>query len=141
MGEEFYAIIKLVSGEEIFAMVCVEEREEEEEPILLLHHPIRMHIIQTPRGGFIKVHPWLDLSDEDLYILKLDKVITMTESHDRKLIDVYKRYIDDSDTDDSMDIYKASGKVSISNEMGYISSVEQARKSLENIFNNTNKES
>ena len=40
-----------------------------------------------------------------------------------------------------MDIYKASGKVSISNEMGYISSVEQARKSLENIFNNTNKES
>ena len=44
MGEEFYAIIKLVSGEEIFAMVCVEEREEEEEPILLLHHPIRMAV-------------------------------------------------------------------------------------------------
>ena len=139
MGEEFYAIIKLVSGEEIFAMVCVEEREEEE-PILLLHHPIKMHIIQTPRGGFIKVHPWLELSNEDLYVLKLDNVITMTETHDRKLIDVYKRYIDEDDMDDSMDIYRASGKVNISNEMGYISSVEQARESLEKIFN-ANKES
>ena len=39
-----------------------------------------------------------------------------------------------------MDIYRASGKVNISNEMGYISSVEQAREALEKIFN-ANKES
>tara|TARA_B100001996_G_C18468834_1_gene519126 strand:- start:278 stop:697 length:420 start_codon:yes stop_codon:yes gene_type:complete len=139
MGDEFYAIIKLVSGEEIFAMVCVDDSDDE--PILLLHHPIKMNIIQTPKGGFIKVHPWIELTSEDMYVLRMDKVITMTESHDKKLIDVYKRYIEDTNDDDSMDIYKASGKVKITDQMGYISSVQEARESLEKIFNNNPKES
>ena len=139
MGDEFYAIIKLVSGEEIFAMVCVDGSDDE--PILLLHHPIKMNIIQTPKGGFIKVHPWIELTSEDMYVLRMDKVITMTESHDKKLIDVYKRYIEDTNDDDSMDIFKASGKVKITDQMGYISSVQEARESLEKIFNNNPKES
>ena len=29
MGDEFYSILKLVSGEEIFAMVCVDESDDE----------------------------------------------------------------------------------------------------------------
>ena len=53
MGEEFYSIIKLVSGEEIFAKVCVDENEGE--PILLVQKPIKMKMIQTPEGRFIKV--------------------------------------------------------------------------------------
>jgi len=139
MGDEFYAILKLVSGEEIFAMVCVDDSDDE--PILLLHHPIKMNIIQTPKGGFIKVHPWIELTSEDMYVLRMDKVITLTESHDKKLIDVYKRYIEDTNDDDSMDIYKASGKVKITDKMGYISSVQEARESLEKIFNSNPKES
>ena len=141
MGEEYYAILKLVSGEEIFSLVIVEENEDD--PILLLHHPIKMHIIQTPKGGFIKVNPWMELSNDDMYVLKLDKVITITESHDRKLIDVYKRYVNDEESEDNsigIDIYKSSGKVNISDQMGYISSVEEARHSLEKLYN-SNKES
>ena len=139
MGEEYYAVIKLVSGEEIFSLVIVEE--DQDDPVLLLHHPIKMHIIQTPKGGFIKVHPWIELTSEDMYVLRMDKVITLTESHDKKLIDVYKRYIEDTNDDDSMDIYKASGKVKITDKMGYISSVQEARESLEKIFNSNPKES
>tara|TARA_B100001250_G_scaffold339533_1_gene306925 strand:+ start:468 stop:893 length:426 start_codon:yes stop_codon:yes gene_type:complete len=141
MGEEYYAVIKLVSGEEIFSLVIVEE--DQDDPVLLLHHPIKMHIIQTPKGGFIKVNPWMELSNDDMYILKLDKIITITESHDRKLIDVYKRYVDDEESEDNkigIDIYKSSGKVNISDQMGYISSVEEARESLEKLYN-SNKES
>ena len=140
MGEEYYAVIKLVSGEEIFSLVIVEE--DQDDPVLLLHHPIKMHIIQTPKGGFIKVNPWMELSDDDMYVLKLDKIITITESHDRKLIDVYKRYVDDEEADSKMgiDIYKSSGKVNISDQMGYITSVEEARESLEKLYN-SNKES
>ena len=141
MGEEYYAVIKLVSGEEIFSLVIVEE--DQDDPVLLLHHPIKMHIIQTPKGGFIKVNPWMELSDDDMYVLKLDKIITITESHDRKLIDVYKRYVDDEESEDNkigVDIYKSSGKVNISDQMGYITSVEEARESLEKLYN-SNKES
>ena len=141
MGEEYYAVIKLVSGEEIFSLVIVEE--DQDDPVLLLHHPIKMHIIQTPKGGFIKVNPWMELSDDDIYVLKLDKIITITESHDRKLIDVYKRYVDDEESEDNkigIDIYKSSGKVNISDQMGYITSVDEARESLEKLYN-SNKES
>ena len=141
MGEEYYAVIKLVSGEEIFSLVIVEE--DQDDPVLLLHHPIKMHIIQTPKGGFIKVNPWMELSNDDMYVLKLDKIITITESHDRKLIDVYKRYVDDEESEDNkigVDIYKSSGKVNISDQMGYITSVEEARESLEKLYN-SNKES
>ncbi len=136
MGDEFYAIIKLVSGEEIFSMVCTDTNEED--TILLLHHPVIMNMIQSPKGSFIKVTPWMEMTDDDMFAVKLDKIITMTETNDKKLIQVYKHYIDDIDSEkDSMtlDMYKSGGKVNISNKMGYISSVEEARDSLEKIFN------
>ena len=136
MGDEFYAIIKLVSGEEIFSMVCTDNSEED--TILLLHHPVIMNMIQSPKGSFIKVTPWMEMTDDDMFAVKIDKIITMTETNDKKLIQVYKHYIDDIDSEkDSMtlDMYKSGGKVDISNKMGYISSVEEARDSLEKIFN------
>ena len=136
MGDEFYAIIKLVSGEEIFSMVCTDTNEED--TILLLDHPVIMNMIQSSRGSFIKVTPWMEMTDDDMFAVKLDKIITITETNDKKLIQVYKHYIDDIDSEnDSMtlDMYKSGGKVNISNKMGYISSVEEARDSLEKIFN------
>ena len=134
MGDEFYAIIKLVSGEEIFSMVCTDISEED--TILLLHHPVIMNMIQSPKGSFIKVTPWMEMTDDDMFAVKIDKIITMTETNDKKLIQVYKHYIDDIDSEkDSMtlDMYKSGGKVDISNKMGYISSVEEARDSLETV--------
>ena len=136
MGDEFYAIIKLVSGEEIFSMVCSDSNEDD--PILLLHHPVIMNMIQSPKGSFIKVTPWMEMTDDDMFAVRLDKIITMTETNDKKLIQVYKHYIEDVDNEnnqDTLDIYKFGGKVDISNQMGYISSVEEARSSLEKIFN------
>ena len=136
MGDEFYAIIKLVSGEEIFSMVCTDTNEED--TILLLHHPVIMNMIQSSKGSFIKVPPWMEMTDDDMFAVKLDKIITMTETNDKKLIQVYKHYIDDVDSEKdsiTLDMYKSGGKVNISNKMGYISSVEEARDSLEKIFN------
>ncbi len=136
MGDEFYAIIKLVSGEEIFSMVCSDSNEDD--PILLLHHPVIMNMIQSPKGSFIKVTPWMEMTDDDMFAVRLDKIITMTETSDKKLIQVYKHYIEDIDNEnnqDTLDMYKFGGKVDISNQMGYISSVEEARSSLEKIFN------
>ena len=136
MGDEFYAIIKLVSGEEIFSMVCSDSNEDN--PILLLHHPVIMNMIQSPKGSFIKVTPWMEMTDDDMFAVRLDKIITMTETSDKKLIQVYKHYIEDIDNEnnqETLDMYRFGGKVDISNQMGYISSVEEARDSLEKIFN------
>ena len=44
MGDEFYAVIKLVTGEEVFSLVCVDENEGD--PILLLMNPVIMKVMQ-----------------------------------------------------------------------------------------------
>ena len=143
MGDEFYSLIKLVSGEEIFALVCVDESEDE--PILILHNPIKMkQLNQLNQLSYIKVTPWMEMSDEDMYVLRMDKVITMTECHDQKLIKIYKQYIEEKDEDD-MQILKSRNKKGKINwpgdpKLGYISSVQKKRESLERIFKSDSKE-
>ena len=39
-----------------------------------------------------------------------------------------------NDEDDDIELYRSSGEVKVSNKMGYISSVEDAREKLEKIF-------
>ena len=143
MGDEFYSLIKLVSGEEIFALVCVDESEDE--PILILHNPIKMkQLNQLNQLSYIKVTPWMEMSDEDMYVLRMDKVITMTECHDQKLIKIYKQYIEEKDEDDMQVIKSRNKKGRIDwpgdPKLGYISSVEKKRESLENIFKSDSKE-
>ena len=128
MEEEFYSIIKLVSGEEIFALVSVDENDEN--PILVLQNPVVISTVNTPGGSMIKVKPWLNLTEESMFMIRLDKVITMIESKDQKLIDVYNNYNDDTDEENiSLD-----GSVIPTSKMGYLSSVKDARKDLEDLF-------
>ena len=129
MGEEFYAIIKLISGEEILSLVSVDENDGD--PLIVLQNPVIMKMIHSPAGSYIKVKPWMELSDDDFFMIKLDKVITMTETKDKKIINIYNDYITDND---SIDVYNPSGQVKPSSKMGYISSVEDARKKLEKLF-------
>ena len=129
MGDEFYAIIKLVSGEEILSLVFVDENDGD--PVLVLQNPVTMKSYNNQHGMYLKVKPWMELSDDDFFIVKLDKIITMTETTDKRLLDIYNKYIED---DDSIDVYNPSGQVKPSSKMGYLSSVEDARKRLERIF-------
>ena len=129
MGEEFYAIIKLVSGEEILSLIMVDENDGD--PVIVLQNPVTMKAFYNQHGMHIKVKPWMEMSSDDFFMIKLDKVITMTETKDKKLIDIYNNYINE---DDSIEVHSSSGKVKPSTKMGYISSVEDARKKLENLF-------
>ena len=133
MGDEFYAIIKLVSGEEILSLVFVDENDGD--PVLVLQNPVTMKTYNNQHGTYLKVKPWMELSDDDFFIVKLDKIITMTETKDDRLIDIYNNYLEEDD-DDSINTYQSSksNQIKPSKKMGYISSVEDARKSLENIF-------
>ena len=128
MGEEFYAILKLVSGEEIFSLIVV-DNENDDDTVIVLQNPVIMWSVVSPAGTFVKVKPWMELPNEDIFIIRLDKVITMTESNDKKLINLYNHYINDEEP-----IYKENGLMKPNYEMGYISSVEEARKNLEKVF-------
>ena len=135
MGEEFHAVIKLVTGEEIFALVCVDENDGD--PIILLMNPVIMKVMKNHTGQYVKVRPWMEIPTDDFYVIKYDKIITMTEVNEQKVIDFYNRYLNDDDTD-----WEEDGRTKISDKMGYVSSVDDARKMLENIYKlKDNKES
>jgi hypothetical protein len=131
MGDEFHAIIKMISGEEVLSLVMVDENDGD--PILVLQNPVVVKMSENKHGSFIKVKPWVELSDDDFFIVRQDKIITMTETTDKKLINIYTQYITDS-SDEDIDEFSQYGKVKPSEKMGYISTVKEARKKLEDIF-------
>ena len=140
MGDEFYAALKLVTGEEIFSLVSIDENNGD--PIIILQNPVIMKMFHNGTGSFIKIKPWMELPEEDIFIIKMDKLITITEIKTQSLIQLYDNYINDSNEDVVLR-EDENGRVKISNNMGFISTVEDARKKLENIFKNNkdNKES
>ena len=139
MEDEFYAIIKLVSGEEIMALVSVDN--EDDDPILIVQKPVIMHVHNHGPHSFIKVKPWMELDEEDLFIIKPDKILTMTETHNKRIIDVYYKFTSGQQEPEAEKLFRETGQVRPDSKMGYISSVQEARKRLEEIFNNKTKES
>ena len=134
MGEEFYAIIKLVSGEEIMALISV--GEEYEDPIVILQKPIIMKVHHHGHGNFIKVKAWMELSDEDLYMINLNQIITMTETNNPRLIEVYNKFTSGEEEPEAERLFRETGQVRPDSKMGYVSSVQEARIKLEDIFKN-----
>jgi len=90
-------------------------------------------------GTLVKVKPWMEIPNDDIFIIKSDKIITMTEVKDKQTISIYKKYLSEDDSSE-LNIKEFSGesnRVGLSSNMGYISSVEDARNYLENIFKDT----
>ena len=134
MGDEFHAVLKLITGEEIFALVSVDENDGDS--IIMLSNPVIMKMLSSPAGKYVKVKPWLELPDQDLFLIKYDKIITMSEISDKNLINFYTRYLNDEDVDIELD-----GKVTLNNKMGLLTTVDDARLNLERIFNIKKKDS
>ena len=124
--EEFHAVIKLVSGEEIFAKVC--PCEEEDKTILILDCPVTFEniIIRQIGVSAVRINPWLKISDDPTVVMNMDKVITMTEVHDKHLIKVYNRYLKEKD--------RITNRTDINQNMGFLSSVSDARVFLEKLY-------
>jgi hypothetical protein len=129
MGDDFYAIIKLVSGEEILSLIMIDENDGD--PVIVLQNPITMKTFHNSQGTIIKIKPWMEIPDDDFFIIKLDKIITMTETTDQKIINLYSNYIESGSMSEP---FQSEGYTKPSPKMGYISSVEEARKNLEKIF-------
>ena len=131
--EDFYATLKLNSGEEIFAKVAASE--EKDRTMLIVHHPIMIGELKGKHGvvGY-KVEPWLKTTREDMFIINLDDVLTLSESTDIQMMMMYKNFLRDSERDN-----KHQSKMS--RRMGYISNVNDAKEILEKIYkdNKTNK--
>ena len=129
MEDDFYATVKFKSGEEIFAKVAASE--EEDRTMLVISSPIVVEELKSKRGvvGY-KIEPWLKTTTDDMFIVNLNDILTMSESSDIEMIMMYQNYVRSSENvDDETNRYKLSHR-----EMGYISSVADAKEVLEKIF-------
>jgi|TARA_E500000305_G_scaffold53304_1_gene42540 hypothetical protein len=127
--EDFYCTLKLKSGEEIFAKVSASE--EDDRTILLVSNPIVVGEIKGKMGtvGY-KVEPWLKTTTDDMFILNMNDVLTMSESSDIEMIMMHQDYIRTSN--------KSKGNHSIINrKMGRLGNVNDVKEILEKIFKST----
>ena len=127
MEEDFYATIKFKSGEEIFALVGYSE--EEDRTFLLLESPIVIEKVKN-RGGIqgFRVEPWLKTTKDDLFVVNIEDVLTLSESKDLETIAMHEAFAKQADK-----MYHPQKK--LSRKMGYISTIKEAKKSLEELYN------
>ena len=124
--QEFLAVIKLVSGEEVISTVT--SSDEGDRTLLLLDNPVIFEsvMMKNMTMGAIKVIPWVQAASDTILILDMDKVITMSEVFDKEVVRIYNRYLNDKDRETNESI--------ISKDMGYLSSVTDARIFLEKLY-------
>ena len=130
--DDFYATLKFKSGEEIFAKVAASE--EEGRTMLLVHNPIIVCEIRAKSGivGY-KVEPWLKTTREDMFVINLADVLTLSESDDMEMIMLHQNFTRDSQRD-------IDNQSKLNRKMGYLSTVRDAKENLEKIFKNSSKE-
>ena len=126
--DDFYATVKFKSGEEIFAKVAA--TDEEDRTILVLSNPITVQEIKSRSGALgYKLEPWLKTTTDDMFVVNLNDVLTMSESSDIEMIMMYQDYIRSSNKVDS------DNQSNISRNMGYLGNVNDTKELLEKIFN------
>ena len=130
MEEDFYASVKLVSGEEIFGEVM--PSEENGRTVLIISDPVEIETVNM-NGSHegLRMMPWLrSMPNENIVIIPMDRVITVVEAQpDSEVVRYYEKFIFTNLQQGSAE------KIKVTKKMGYVISVEKAREHLENIFN------
>ena len=124
--DDYYATIKFKSGEEIFAKVAASE--EINRTILLVSNPIIVNEVQGKKGmlGY-RIEPWLKTTKEDMFMIDLSDILTMSESSDVEMISMYQRWLRDTTR-------SKNNEPKLSRKMGYISTVNDAKDILEKLY-------
>ena len=123
--DDFYATLKFKSGEEIFAKVAASE--EDTRTMLLVSNPVIVNEIKTKHGvvGY-KVEPWLKTTTDDMFIIDLSDILTMSESFDIEMIMMYQNYVRQSN--------REGNYTKIDRKMGYLGNVNDTKELLEKIY-------
>ena len=133
MSNRFLAVVKLNTGEEVIANI---EASPEFDAISLDRPAMIGHssFSRKPGLSILKIEPWIKTGREKTYIVEMSNIITTCEITDKEVITAYNQFVK---VYYETEIPKLKPKPKMTKEMGYISNVKDARKSLENIFKNS----
>ena len=130
MEEEFYATLKLISGEEIVAKVCYLPDEDK----IMLEKPLQVELAKQRKGqlevsGF-SFKDWISATFEEMFIIDRHNILTMTEI-DGQILEFYEKTI--NRLDGAKSLVGRGNK--LPRQSGYLGSVKEMKKTLEDIFN------
>jgi hypothetical protein len=129
--EEFEAVVKLTSGDEIIAECLLSQ--EGEESILYVSNPCAVEVItrvgengQKVQG--VGVSKWMRFSEEAFYIIHEKDILSIAPTS-KEASAVYQMFLRSEETDEEVD-----NKIEPDETMGYINSVDAERERLERLF-------
>ena len=101
--------------------------------MLLVSHPIIVNEIKGRMGvvGY-KIEPWLKTTTDDMFVVNLEDVLTMSESTDIEMIMMYQDYIRSSESDKN-----STNQSNLDRKMGRLGNVNDVKEILEKIYNKT----
>ena len=133
MSDKFLAVVKLKTSEEVIAQIDMSSQGD----VMSLDYPAMVgesSFTKRPGVSIIKIVPWIKTGREKTYIVEMSNIITTCEVSDKDVIKAYDKFVK-AYYENEFPIKKSNSKMT--KEMGYISNVKDARKSLENIFKNS----
>ena len=133
MSDKFLAVVKLKTSEEVLAQIEMSPQGD----AISLDYPAMVgesSFTRKPGVSIIKIEPWIKTGREKTYIVEMNNVITICEISDKDVIAAYNNFVKAYYESESP---FQKQKPKMTKEMGYISNVKDARKSLEDIFKNS----
>ena len=138
--EAFFANVKLKTGEEL---LCIVKEADPEEDYLLVSHPIEVEEIEIP-GAFhgLKIKSWMKLSHQTEFYLDGEELVTVkeikgfpVEFYKDSLVKLNQQEEEKKRSKVKSKLKrKRKGRVPLDEDMGLLSSIDDARELLENIF-------
>lgn len=137
MEEEFYASIKLTSGEEIVAKVSYDPDDD----VIVVLEPRIVEKIEERKNNLIYegivFDDWINATYEDMFIIPRCQIITMTEL-DSKIASCYEEHLEDKSKykkRNSPEPKSNNKRQNPRSHEGYLGSIKEAKKLLEEIYN------
>ena len=137
MEEEFYATIKLTSGEEIVAKVSYDPNDD----VIILLEPRLIEKVEQKKGNHIiegiVFDDWINATVEDMFIIPRNQIITMIEL-DERIASFYEDHLNDKSKYKKRKTEEPklnNKRQNPKNHEGYLGSIKEAKKLLEEIYN------
>ena len=130
--EDFYASIKLVTGEEILTQVLHDESDD----VIIIANAIEVEELNvSPAPGvfqcMITPHMWMKFSGEDSFIIRIEHILTITELSSKGL-SFYKKCLVRALQPSNNPMI--DNRVEAEEQKGYVSSVDDAREYFEYLY-------
>ena len=132
--EEFHAVFKLLSGDEVLGKTIL--TEDNGETLAFVQDPVCVEIFNKDMKDDNKMmrgmafNKWMQLAEEEFYIIR-EKDIIAVASMNKDVMIMYNAFITGTEISEER---RKQAEIAIKNQQGYIGNIEDARKLFEKIY-------